>query len=191
MTPHYAKVSELWFTNWVARPRTITDERILAALAAVIDRRGPEFTVADVAAEAGVSVGAVAKRFGSKSGLLQALTRAGTEEVVRRMRDAGSVREALLTWFDRLADPVVATNNLAQLGVDLIDPQLRALLARHYTVLEAELEILCRTEELPANAARVLAALVYGISMDWSVRPRGELLARTAEDIDLVLKGMR
>ncbi|MEU5235127.1 helix-turn-helix domain-containing protein, partial [Streptomyces anulatus] len=103
----------------MARPRTITDERILNAVAAVIDRRGPEFTVADVAAEAGVSVGAVAKRFGSKSGLLQALTRAGTEEVTRRMREAGTVRDALLTWFDRLADPVVATNNLAQLGVDL------------------------------------------------------------------------
>ncbi|HEX8865870.1 MAG TPA: TetR/AcrR family transcriptional regulator, partial [Lentzea sp.] len=41
----------------MARPRTISDERILNAVAAVIDRRGPEFTVADVAAEAGVSVG--------------------------------------------------------------------------------------------------------------------------------------
>jgi AcrR family transcriptional regulator len=181
----------LWFTNAVARPRTITDERILAAVAAVIDRRGPEFTVADVAAEAGVSVGAVAKRFGSKSGLLQALTRAGTEEVARRMRETGTVREALLTWFDRLADPVVATNNLAQLGVDLIDPELRALLARHYAVLESELETLCAAEGLPPNAARVLAALVYGIAMDWSVRPRGELLKRMADDIDLVLKGMR
>lgn len=191
MTPPYAKVSELWFTNPVARPRTITDERILNAVAAVIDRRGPEFTVADVAAEAGVSVGAVAKRFGSKSGLLQALTKAGTEEVVRRMREADTVRDALLTWFDRLADPVVATNNLAQLGVDLIDPELRALLARHYEVLEEELEVLCAAEGLPSNAARVLAALVYGISMDWSVRPRGDLLVRTAEDIDLVLEGMR
>ncbi|SER32816.1 transcriptional regulator, TetR family [Lentzea albida] len=181
----------MWFTNCVARPRTITDERILNAVAAVIDRRGPEFTVADVAAEAGVSVGAVAKRFGSKSGLLQALTKAGTEEVRRRMREAGTVREALLTWFDRLADPVVATNNLAQLGVDLIDPELRALLARHYAVLEEELEVLCAAEELPPTAARVLAALVYGISMDWSVRPRGDLLQRTAEDVDLVLEGMR
>lgn len=181
----------MWFTNDVARPRTITDERILAAVAAVIDRRGPEFTVADVAAEAGVSVGAVAKRFGSKSGLLQALTRAGTEEVTRRMREAGTVREALLTWFDRLADPVVATNNLAQLGVDLIDPELRALLARHYAVLESELETLCAAEDLPPNAARVLAALVYGTAMDWSVRPRGELVKRMTEDIDLVLKGMR
>lgn len=184
-------VSELWFTNAVARPRTITDERILNAVAAVIDRRGPEFTVADVAAEAGVSVGAVAKRFGSKSGLLQALTKAGTEEVVRRMREAGTVREALFTWFDRLADPVVAANNLAQLGVDLIDPDLRALLARHYAVMEAELEIMCAAEGLPPNAARVLAAQVNGIAMDWSVRPRGELLTRMAEDIDLVLKGMR
>ncbi len=184
-------VSELWFTNAVARPRTITDERILNAVAAVIDRRGPEFTVADVAAEAGVSVGAVAKRFGSKSGLLQALTKAGTEEVVRRMREVGTVREALFTWFDRLADPVVAANNLAQLGVDLIDPDLRGLLARHYAVMEAELEIMCAAEGLPPNAARVLAAQVNGIAMDWSVRPRGELLTRMAEDIDLVLKGMR
>ncbi len=191
MEPPYAKVSELWFTNGVARPRTISDERILTAVATVIDRRGPEFTVADVAAEAGVSVGAVAKRFGSKSGLLQALTRAGTEEVTRRMRAAGSVRAALLTWFERLADPVVATNNLAQLGVDLIDPELRELLARHYAGLEAELEVLCAAEALPPNAARVLAALVYGIAMDWSVRPRGELMARMEEDIDLVLRGMR
>ncbi|MDX3657676.1 helix-turn-helix domain containing protein [Streptomyces sp. ID05-26A] len=175
----------------MARPRTITDERILNAVAAVIDRRGPEFTVADVAAEAGVSVGAVAKRFGSKSGLLQALTKAGTDEVRLRMREAGTVRDALMTWFDRLADPVVATNNLAQLGVDLIDPELRALLALHYAALEEELEVLCAAEGLPPNAARVLAALVYGISMDWSVRPRGALLVRMSEDIDLVLEGMR
>jgi AcrR family transcriptional regulator len=175
----------------VARPRTISDEQILSATATVIDRRGPEFTVADVAAQAGVSVGAVAKRFGSKSGLLQALTRAGTEEVRNRMREAGTVKEALMTWFDRLADPATATNNLAQLGVDLIDPELRALLAKHYAVLESELEILCAAENLPPNAARVLAALVYGIAMDWSIRPRGELLARMEEDIDLVLKGMR
>ncbi|MGZ3141647.1 TetR/AcrR family transcriptional regulator [Lentzea chajnantorensis] len=175
----------------MARPRTISDERVLTAVATVIDRRGPEFTVADVAAEAGVSVGAVAKRFGSKSGLLQALTRAGTEDVVRRTREAGGVRAALLTWFDRLADPVVATNNLAQLGVDLIDPELRALLAGHYAAMEAELEVLCAAEGLPPNAARVLAALVYGIAMDWSVRPRGELMARMEEDVDLVLEGMR
>lgn len=181
----------MWFTNCVARPRSISDERILDALALVIDRKGPEFTIADVAQKAQVSVGAVAKRFGSKSGLLQALTKAGTETVVRRMREAGSVREALLTWFDRLADPEVATNNLAQLGVDLIDPELRALLGKHYAALEDELEVLCRKEDLPDNAARVLAALVYGISMDWSVRPRGDLVRRIEEDIDSVLEGWR
>ncbi|WP_285750173.1 TetR/AcrR family transcriptional regulator [Lentzea sp. NBRC 105346] len=175
----------------MARPRTITDERILDALAQVIDRKGPEFTIADVAAEAGVSVGAVAKRFGSKSGLLQALTKQGTEDVVRRMRAAGNVRDALLTWFDRLADPEVATNNLAQLGVDLIDPELRALLAKHYAALEDELFVMCRREDLPPNAARVLSALVYGISMDWSVRPRGDLMERMTEDLDSVLEGWR
>ncbi|MFD1052024.1 TetR/AcrR family transcriptional regulator, partial [Kibdelosporangium lantanae] len=41
----------------MARPKTITDERLLTALAQAISEVGPGFTVADVAARAGVSVG--------------------------------------------------------------------------------------------------------------------------------------
>jgi AcrR family transcriptional regulator len=181
----------LWFTNDVARPRSISDERILDALAQVIDRKGPEFTIADVAAEAKVSVGAVAKRFGSKSGLLQALMRTTTESVVGQVRAAGSVRDALLAWFGNLTDPEVATNNLAQLGADLIDPELRTLLAKHHAAVEDELDVLCRKENLPPNAARVLSALVYGTALDWSVRPRGELGTRIREDVEVVLEGWR
>lgn len=179
------------------RPRSITDARLLDAAATVIGRKGPEFTVSDVAAEAGVSVGTVAQRFGSKSGLLQALTRVTTELVVRRMQEASAaspenpVRAALLTWFTDMTDPEVAANHLAQLGVDLIDPQLRALLAEHYAAIENGLADLARAEGLPPNAARVLAALVNGISMDWSVRPRGGLAQRIEDDVDAVLDAWR
>lgn len=192
-------INEPWFNNAVPRPRTITDERLLAAAGTVIGRKGPGFTIADVAKEAGVSVGTVAQRFGSKSGLLQALTRQAAAEVERRMRAAAAGREpvdglrrALLTWFEGMTDPVEAGNHLAQLGVDLIDPELRALLAEHYATTERTVLDLVRAADLPhapgpERAARVLTVVVYGVSMDWSVRPRGALADRLAEDVDAVL----
>ena len=195
-----AFVNEPWFTNGVARPKTITDERLLTAAMVLVGRRGPEFTMADVAAEAGVSVGLIAQRFGSKSGLLQELSRLATRVAVARMREAADaeadpvdgLRAALITLFGEIADPVVAANSLAQLGIDLIDPNLRALLVEHFRAVEDEVRQLVRLADLPgapepALAARVLAGLINGISMDWSVRPRGALADRIAEDVDAVL----
>lgn len=200
MSPYWAIIIEPWFNNRVARPKTITDERLLAAAAEVIGRKGPGFTVADVAERAGVSVGTVAGRFGSKSGLLQALTRQATAQNERRMREAAAaradpadgLRAALLTWFEDLTDPAEAQNHLAQLGVDLIDPTLRALLADLFEATERTVLALTRQVELPRGpaperAARVLTGLLQGVSMDWSVRPRGELADRLAQDVDAVL----
>ncbi|GAB2997817.1 TetR/AcrR family transcriptional regulator [Saccharothrix stipae] len=188
----------------MARPKTITDERLLTAAAEVIARRGPGFTVADVAERAGVSVGTVAGRFGSKSGLLQALTRQTSDDNVRRMRAAAAgaadpvdgLRAALLTWFEGVVDPAEAQNHLAQLGVDLIDPRLRALLADLYATTEQTVLELTRQVDLPhgpppERAARVLTGLLHGVSMDWSIRPRGELADRLAQDVDAVLDAWR
>src|SRR3954463_12933808 len=63
----------------MARPREITDERLLDAAAGRISRLGPGFTLADVAAEARVAVGTVAQRFGSKHGLLVAMTKGAVD----------------------------------------------------------------------------------------------------------------
>ena len=170
----------------------------------LIGRRGPEFTLAEVAAGAGVSVGTIAQRFGSKSGLIQEVSRLTTRIAVARMRVAAAaevdpvdgLRAALITLFGEIADPEVAANSLAQLGVDLIDPHLRALLVEHYRAVEDELRALVERADLPgapgpALAARVLAGLINGISMDWSIRPRGALADRIAEDVDAVLVNWR
>lgn len=184
----------------VARPKSITDERLLKATGDVISREGPDFTMAQVAAEAKVSVGTLAVRFGSKSGLLQALSRREITQVGDRMRAAAEglpplegLRAALTSWFfEGAPDPATAGNHLAQLGVDLMDPALRALLADLHVAIETALRDLVAAVDLPGapepgRAARVLHALVSGATLDWSIRPDGGLVDRMLHDVDAVL----
>lgn len=188
------------------RPRSITDERLFAAAGAVLGRDGPAFTLADVAAQAQVAVGTVAKRFGSRSGLLQALSRKSTADTRMRMRDAAAgsaspvdaLRAALLAWADPMGDPETAANNVAALGADLLDPRLRELLAEHFAMVTDEVRelVVAAAVELPgaprpAQAARTLVALLNGSAVDWSVRPSGRLRGRIKQDVDSVLDGWR
>ncbi|GAA1969055.1 TetR/AcrR family transcriptional regulator [Amycolatopsis minnesotensis] len=188
----------------MARPRGISDQRLLDAAAAVTGRVGPGFTLAQVAAAAGVAVGTVSNRFGSKLGLLKALSRSTTERVVAMMRDDAEraadpvtgLRTSAVSVFSWLGDAEEAANHLGQLGVDIGDPELRELLGEHFSAIEAELRRQLRTADLPSapspeRAARVLVAVVNGISLDWSIRPSGPLADRLAEDIDAVLDGWR
>jgi AcrR family transcriptional regulator len=181
----------------VARPRTISDQRIVEAAAAVIARTGPGFTLAEVARAAGVAVGSVSGRFGSKHGLLVALTKAGTAETCAAMRAAAqaapspvvALREAAVTAYAGLGEPEAAANHLAQLGVDIGDPQLRALLGEHFAAIEAELARLAAEAGLPRGAARVVHGLLGGTALDWSIRPQGTLADRLREDVTMVLEG--
>ncbi|MER7863922.1 TetR/AcrR family transcriptional regulator [Amycolatopsis japonica] len=185
----------------MARPRSITDERLLTAAGTVIGKVGPGFTLAQVAAEAGVAVGTVAQRFGSKNGLLLALSRSNTRSVVGLMRECGeladpveALRAAVVVVYEGLGDAETAANHLGQLGVDIGDPELRALLGDHFTTVEAELRRLVRaaTRDLPGapgvvRAARVLLGVANGAALDWSIRPKGRITERLGQDVDAVL----
>lgn len=185
----------------MARPRTITDERLLQAAEVVIGQVGPGFTLAQVATEARVAVGTVAQRFGSKNGLLQALSRLNTQTVIERMRERGQVadpveglRAAVVVVYEGLGSAETAANHLGQLGVDIGDPELRALLGEHFTAVEAELRVLMRAaaRRLPGapgvvRAARVLLGVANGAALDWSIRPKGRYVDRVGQDVDAVL----
>lgn len=184
----------------MARPRSITDERLLGAAETVIGRCGPGFTLAQVAAEAGAAVGTVGQRFGSKSGLLQALSRRATARAVSQMRACAEAADdpvaglcsAAVSVYAVLGDAAEAANHLGQLGVDIGDPELRALLGEHYTAVETELRRLVRAAALAnapsvPRAARVLLAVLNGGALDWSIRPQGRLADRLTEDVNAVL----
>jgi AcrR family transcriptional regulator len=186
----------------MARPRSITDERMLTAAGTVISRIGPGFTLADIAAEAGIAAGTLVARFGSKHGLLVAITNSALDGLRRDFAAAvtgvddpvAAVREALLRWYAPLDDPASAANNLAQLAADLGDPELRATMADFYAAMEAGLVPLLDVAAgrlpgapPPPVAARILTALVDGTALHWSARPAGSLLDRLRTDLDAVL----
>jgi AcrR family transcriptional regulator len=163
------------------RRRKAEDADVFAALVRVMLRVGPaELTLRAIAAEAGVTAGALVQRFGSKRELLLAHARhaattgdigfgaplgAGTGSPLLALRAATAV-------YARLArSPRAALRNLAYLHNDLADPVLR----RHLLRLERAARSHC--EQLLAAAVSV-----------------GELRADTdvqtlARTIDVTLKG--
>lgn len=190
----------------MARPRKFSDERLLTAAGVVISRLGPGFTLADVAREAGVAVGTLAQRFGSKHGLLAAMTRTAVESTREGMRAAAAASgdpvaiaiDVLVQTFAPLDDPGTAANNLAQLAVDLADEELRGLLAELHAAIEEGLIPLLdravREGRLPGAppvpvAARILAAVADGTTLHWSARPAGGLCDRGRTDLRAVLTG--
>ncbi|MCO6010864.1 TetR family transcriptional regulator [Actinoallomurus purpureus] len=190
----------------MARPRKFTDEHLLDAAGVAIGRLGPGFTLADVAREAGVAVGTLAQRFGSKHGLLAAMTRTAVTSTREGVRTASAtaddpvaaVIDVLVETFAALDDPARAANNLAQLAVDLADEELRGLLAELHAALEEGLvPLLDRAVgegRLPGAppapvAARVLAAIADGTALHWSARPVGGLRDRMRTDLGAVLTG--
>jgi AcrR family transcriptional regulator len=183
----------------VARPRKISDDELMAACGRAIGQYGPGFTLAQVAAEAGVAVGTVAGRFGSKQHLLLAMMTEGAASVAPRMRAAARDRDpvaaivaAVLVTTEGVDDPATISNHLGQLGVDLADPALRAGFAVLRTGVHEVLTDLFAAAGLPgapppARAARIIAALAHGALMDWALNPRDAIADVLTADLEAVL----
>jgi AcrR family transcriptional regulator len=188
----------------VARPRKISDEDLMAACGRAIGRYGPGFTLAQAAAEAGVAVGTVAGRFGSKQNLLRAMMTAGGAAVAPRMHAAAAGHDdpvtaiiaATLVTTEGVDDPATTQNHLAQLGVDLADPTLRPGLAALRAAVHDVLAGLLAHAALPgapppAQAARIIAAMANGALLDWALNPTGRVADLLSADLTSVLDGWR
>ncbi|WP_337662234.1 TetR/AcrR family transcriptional regulator [Actinoalloteichus sp. AHMU CJ021] len=205
----FTNVCEPWFNNGVARPRSTTDEQLIRAASAALAELGPRrLALAEIARRAGVVPATLVQRFGSKHGLHVAMSRASADEVRTTMRDAAkdagdpveAVRAAATSPYRALDNPDTAAHNLAALGTDLQDPELRQLLGEVYGRVSTELRRLVGAAvdagELPGApapevAGSVLAALVNGSALHWSMRPEGSLVHRLLADVDAVLDGWR
>ncbi|GLW05693.1 TetR family transcriptional regulator [Microtetraspora sp. NBRC 13810] len=183
------------------RPRTISEERIMVALAATVGRVGPSrLTLADVAREAGVSTGVLVGRYGSKRDLLLGFVRWGLSEqaFARPMRAAFETAadpvEGLIRAVVRSAGPGTEpgefANHLAFLHLELADEEFRALLGEHDAAVRAELAGYLRAAVtagrlVPGADVEALASAVdsirNGTQITWAMtrsQPLGDAIRR-------------
>ena len=190
------------------RPRQVSDEAILAAAFRAIARLGPaDLTLADVAAEAGLSAAALVQRFGSKRALLLATAAdaaGGSDYIFPAMRARHrSPVAALIGPADCMAlmgtTPAAIANNLAFLHLDLADADFHrhALAAARgmHAGIRALVKDAMAARELrrgdPDRLASALQAVLNGSLLNWAVAREGALVDWIRRDVRTLLAGYR
>lgn len=129
------------------RPRSVSDEEILAAVGQVIGRDGPaRLTIAAVAAVVGLAPSSLVQRFGSRRGLLLAFAEGGPAHlaaIFARARAAhteplGALRAALDAMTEGIRTVDEMSNHLAMLQIDLGDPEFRRHAVAHGRLFRRE-----------------------------------------------------
>jgi AcrR family transcriptional regulator len=173
----------------------------------VMLRVGPaELTLSAIAAEAGVTAGALVHRFGSKRQLLHAHARyaATTGDIgvgaPRTARTSSPLRalRAVTAVYAKLAEsPRAAVRNLAYLHNDLADPVLRRHLLRLHRIARVRYEQLLADAvaagELRADTdvralARMIEVTLGGSYLAWTLYREGPAARRLREDLDATLR---
>jgi AcrR family transcriptional regulator len=187
------------------RPRKVSDEEVFAAAYRAMQRLGPgDLTLGEIAAEAGVTAGALAQRFGSKRALLLALADEAADSagaMVRRMRAAHrSPLAALRAYAECLAElapsPAGLARNLAYLEIDLADPEFRERVAAQGRVTrEALVELLreavasgeLRRGTQPRALGSVVEVALNGALFTWAFHQEGTAAGFLRGAVDAVL----
>jgi AcrR family transcriptional regulator len=188
------------------RPRKVSDEDVFAAVLRVMNRLSPaQVTLAEIAAEAGVTSSALVQRFGSKRELLLSVTglaAEGTEEFFERLRAAhGTPLAALQAYaacFAEMAEtPETLAHHLGYLQMDLSDPDFRRHARDQARVADREIRGLLSEAVAAGQLAtgtdvdaltRAVIAVLGGSLLAWAVRQKGTAANWMREDLDAVLR---
>jgi AcrR family transcriptional regulator len=188
------------------RPRKVSDHEIMGAAHRVMTRLGPaQWTLADIAAEAGLTAGAIVQRFGSKHSLQVALTAQAadaTPEIFAELRRAhASPLAALRAYagcFAQMGEsPGTLAHHLAYLQLDLTDPDLHRHVRAHAIATRAALRQLLdeavAAGELAKSAdtgalARAVEVALSGSLLTWAFYQDGAASDWVRTDLDSVLR---
>lgn len=185
------------------RPRTISEDLVMAGTARAIGRLGPaRLTLADVAAETGLAPPTLMQRYGSKRRLLLAFAThsalgagAPFDEATRRNSSPlAALFEALVRMTRSVDTFEELSNHLAFLQIDLNDPEFhRQALLQQKSVRERITDLLrsaIAAGELercdPVRLARTIHAVWNGTLILWAIERKGRVatwLKRDLEDL--------
>lgn len=186
------------------RPRTITDEEILAATHRTMCRLGPvKLTLSEVAKEARLSPATLVQRFGSKRRLLLAVATSAVDYVdecfvalrAQRSSPLAALIEAATEMARHTTSPEELANSLAYLQIDVGDPDFRKpMLEMSRKTIEGYRSLLdaavaagelrpCDTQRL----ARAVSALSGGSLINWGVFQKGQAKTWVRADLETLL----
>jgi AcrR family transcriptional regulator len=186
------------------RPRTVSDEHILVATHRAMSRLGPaRLTLAEVAKEAGLSPATLVQRFGSKRGLLLALSAAGLDGVeacfdalrASETSPLAALVAAATEMTRHTHTPEEMANHLAFLQIDISDPDFhrlilemsRKVVAGYVALLEEAITagelVRCDTTRL----AHAIGAMAGGSLIAWAVYRTGTAEKWVRDDLDTLL----
>ncbi len=183
------------------RPRKASDDDVFAAAYRVMQRVGPdEFTLAAIAAEAGLTAGALVQRFGSRRELLAKLAAAsaasapdlGAHFRAQHAHAVCALGAYVLCFAAMATTPDAMARSLAYLHNDLTDPVLRKHLVAQARAGRASLVALATNAKQEGDItagtdvvalAHLLEAIMSGSLMSWAIHRDGS--ARTALRRDL------
>lgn len=173
------------------RAKTFSDDQVLDAAMRVMSRKGPsDFTLADVAAVAGIAPATLVQRFGGKQGLVvRAVARdnqrfAAALSAAPRERSVEAVIDLFWSLTPGLSEEEVLADQLLWLRQDIRDPALNALARERSGALrEAVMERLPAPPIAPELAARLVEAQWQGALGQWGVTRQGHLQDYVAENL--------
>ncbi len=120
----------------MARPRNLTDEQVLDRVGAAFGHTDTTWTLAGAAVAAGLHPATLIKRFGSRHGLLLALSRRWIQAIPTSVSTPDAHGE-LLAWAASISTGKESSAQLLarmeMLGEDLRDDELRLLLHQGWT----------------------------------------------------------
>lgn len=190
------------------RPRTVADDDILMALHAVVGRLGPaRLTLADVAAEVGLSAATLVQRFGSKRGLLLAFARAGADTAdlcfegarARHRSPLAALVAAATLMTQSMGSPEELANGLAFLQMDISDREFRKYALTSFQKTHAGYRALLDDavkagELMPCDTAKLahaVAAVSGGSLIAWAVWQQGPADRWVKRDLETLLAPYR
>ncbi len=187
------------------RPRKVSDDEVFAATFRAMSRLGPgELTLAEIAAEAGVTAGALSQRFGSKRQLLLHLAEGAAASAGEFIRELGAAHRSPLAAIREYAEclahlaasPAALARNLAYLQIDLSDPDFRRHLAVQARAtrdgIEALLAAAVASGELSRGTdvhalARIIDVALSGSLTTYATYHDGTAVKWLRDNCDLVL----
>lgn len=180
----------------------------MAAAFRAMQRSGPaDITLADIAAEAGLTAGALVQRFGGKRALLLKLMEGaagGTRALMTGARGKRGAYSALLHWGDCFAQmgesPAGMGHHLAWLQLDLTDSgfnrfaqdQARETAAvLEEWIAEAQRDGDLTSEADPVELARAIQAMLGGSLISWAFFRKGKPATWVRRDLEVLLRPYR